>query len=197
VTAGQNVTISGTVNNSDGQDLASLPVVVVADGKSMATTTNATGQYSVTLQPTAAVTGSVVTVTADNVQISSSSDLLSVTPAAASSLASSITGLTTVGPDSAQQITYTLLDAYGNPIGGQTVDFALQQVVGTTSESTSESAEAPGTLSANAAVTDAQGQVTVTYTSSATADSDGDLQDHVIASVPGTSVTNSQAQFAY
>lgn len=197
IAAGQSVTVSGTVENASGQVLANYPVTVAVDGHSADTTTDASGQYSVSLTPTAALANGAVTVTADGVDISGTSDVLTVTAAAPATLSSTVTNAIYVGANTEQTITYTLLDAYGNPVVGQTVNFAIQQKVGATSETSGEAQEASGTLSAASGVTNAQGQVSVTYTSSPTADADGDLTDVVVASIPSTSVSNTQAQFNY
>jgi len=197
VTAGQDVTVSGTVKNASGQVLASYPVTVSADGQVIAATSNADGQYAVSFTPTSEVTSGLITVVADGVQISGPNTLLTVNAAAPATLTSTVTNTIYVGANSTQTVTYTLLDAYGNPVVGQTVDFGLQQKVGATTETTNESQEAQGVLSASSAVTNSAGQVTVTYTSSPTADADGDLTDVIVASVPSTSLTNTQAQFSY
>ncbi|MCY0876848.1 MAG: Ig-like domain-containing protein [Firmicutes bacterium] len=151
-------------------------LTLIAQSSTTATTSTTTGTS------TSTTTGTTSTSTAATVP---------------TTLTSTLTTPTYVGANTSETVTYTLLNASGAPVAGQTVDFALQTKVGPAAETTSETAEAPGTLSATSGVTNADGQVSVTYTSSATADGDGDLADVVVATAPSASLTNTQAQFDY
>lgn len=201
VTAGQSLTITGSVYDATGNVVANTPVVVTFDGQSVTVTSDVNGVYSATITPTVAVMQAPVVVTADGTEISTTSDMASVTAATAAMLKSSMTTAQSSVASAQSNIVYTVTDAYGNPVSGVTVDFNLQHAVGSTVETTPEATELPGALSATSAVTNASGQVTVTYTASATADGDQDFTDTVIASVPNVSnvaaLTNSQAIFMY
>ncbi len=197
VTAGQNVTVSGTVYSTANTVMAGASVSVTVDGVSAQTQTAGNGTFSVTVQPTAAVSQAAITVVANGATVSSPQFVLTVNPAAPYSITSSSTAVANVGPSQLSAVTYTVKDQYGNVVPNATVDFSLRQAVGTTSEAQAEVGESVGSLSVVQLPTGPNGQVTVDYTSSSTADNDNDVVDSIVATVAGTNVTNTQAQFAY
>ena len=197
ITAGQNVTVSGTVYSTANTVMAGASVSVTVDGVSAQTQTAGNGTFSVTVQPTAAASQAAITVVANGATVSSPQFVLTVNPAAPYSITSSSTAVANVGPSQLSAVTYTVKDQYGNVVPNATVDFSIRQAVGTTSEAQAEVGESVGALSVVQLPTGPNGQVTVDYTSSSTADNDNDVVDSIVATVAGTNVTNTQAQFAY
>ena len=197
ITAGQNVTVSGSVYSTADAAMSGVPVTVTVDGVSAQTQSAANGGFSVTLQPTTAADSAPISVVAGGTAVNGSQFDLTVNPGAPYSITSSATSAAGVGASQMSAITYTVKDQYGNVVPNAMVDFSVRQAVGTSTEAQAESAEAAGTLSMTQLPTGANGQVTVDYTSSSTADNDGDVVDAVVATVAGTSVTNAQAQFTY
>ena len=201
VVAGQNFTVAGSVYGSNGAQLSQVPVTVSFDGVSTTVITASNGAYTATLSPKTAVANAPVTVTADSVAISNSSDTGTVVAGQPASLTSSLTSPLSVLANSQNTVTYTVTDQYGNPVSGVPVQFSLAQQVSTSSEAQNETQEAGGALitsTGNTIVdTNSSGQVTVTYKASATADGDGDLQDVLTATVSGPDISNTQAVFTY
>lgn len=197
VTAGQNVTVTGTVYSTANTAMAGIPVTVTVDGVSAQTQTAANGAFSATVQPTTAAVNAPISVVASGTAVNNPQFVLTVNPAAAYSITSSTTTTTNVGASQMSAVTYTVKDQYGNVVPNAMVDFSIRQAVGTTAEAQAEVGEAAGSLSVLQLQTGSNGQATVDYTSSSTADNDNDVVDSVVATVAGTNVSNSQAQFAY
>ncbi len=208
ITAGGNLTVTGIVEDANGAPIASSPVAVSFDGKSMQATTAANGAFTATLVPTQAVSSAPVTVTAGGVTISSATSDVTVTAGAPTAITTSSSSPTSVTAGSKHAVTYTVLDQYGNPVPNATVNFSLIQSVGlvTEAQTSQETSELLGAISADSsvvggnsatAVTNQSGQVTVYYTADTTADSDGDLNSTISANTGSPVITNSQTVFTY
>lgn len=115
VTAGTPLTVYGTVKNTAGDVVSGATVDLEFDGQSATTTTGSTGTYVVSVKPTTAISSSPVTVTANGVTISSSSNTASVTAAAESQVVLAPSTYTEV-KGTGHAFTASLEDKYGNVI---------------------------------------------------------------------------------
>jgi len=133
VVAGGNFVVSGTVKDSSDAVESGQTVNVAFDGQTGTATTSSTGTYSVTLVPTARVSGGAVSVTVGSsspVTISSS-DTGTVTAASAATVTVPTSVIASDGYTTFITPT-TVRDQYGNPVSGATVVFALQSSPGGT-----------------------------------------------------------------
>lgn len=154
-----NPVVGKTVNFSATRGtLSSATAVTQADGSATVTITSATAGPS------------VISANSSGVSSQLTINFIATTPNSISLQASP----TTVATQAQSTITATVRDATSNLVDGQTVDFTLQDSTG-------------GTLSAASAVTNAQGQASVTYTASATTSATNGVV--ITGTLPGTAIT--------
>lgn len=132
--------------------------------------TDANGNASVTISSTTAGP-SVISAGSNGVSAQVIISFIATTPSTISLQASP----TTVSIQGQSTVTATVRDASGNLVANQTVDFALVQ------DTTG------GSLSAPSAVTNSEGQASVTYTASSTTSSTNGVQ--ISGTVQGTTIT--------